>query len=290
MKTDRRTAVPCLALALLMLSSCEADPQQEEGPLGGGSLDSSVDEAQASAPEPAGEQLDHEQMRQALEERTGAAHISDTDDWWPHLRDLNRELQRLQVDPTDCKPYVTASALPVPTGALGALAEDGDTQTVIYSFAETAAAEEYLSSERTGVSRCAEHTVIRDLGESTADARTELTELELLSGAEDALAVRRVMTTDDTQQRQLAVLLRHGAVIVLSTQPEDEETAEDAALVTLEAQSAAVLSELVGEEITAPEPEPEDDQEDEEDEEEDSAAEDSAEDPDDASQDETSDE
>ncbi|WP_150460654.1 hypothetical protein [Nesterenkonia ebinurensis] len=259
-----RPAAPCLVLTILLLSGCEASPEAQDDPLGGGSLGSSVDEAQASAPEPEGEQLDHQQMRQALEDHTSAATITDTDDWWPHIRDLNRELQRLQVDPTDCKPYVTASALPVPTGALGALAEDGDAQTVIYSFEDAAAAQEHLSSERTGISRCAEHTVIRDLGEAEAQAETELTELELLSGAEEHLAVRRVMTTGGEEHRHLAVLLRHGALIVLSTAPEDPETEEDDALAALEAEAALVLSQLVGEEIIAPEPEPEEDEDEDE--------------------------
>ncbi|WP_120005801.1 hypothetical protein [Nesterenkonia muleiensis] len=129
----RRSSAPLavLPVAAMVLAGCEADLAGEDGPLGGGSLDQSVSDAQAEAPDPLGEQLSHEQMREALEGHTGGTSgtVTDTDDWWPHLRDLNRELQMLRVQPTDCKPYVTASALPVPAGALGALTEDGETQT-----------------------------------------------------------------------------------------------------------------------------------------------------------------
>lgn len=255
----RRALIPCAAvpIAVIALIGCGADLADEDGPLGGGSLDQSVSSTQAQAPDPTGEQLSHEQMREALQENTGGT-ITDTDDWWPHLRDLNRELQMLRVQPADCKPYVIASALPVPTGALGALAEEGETQTVIFTFEDIASAQEYLQSERDGIERCQEHTVIRDLGESQVEAETELTELSVRSGAEDVLAVRRVMETEDNIQSHLAVLLRQGAQLVLAAEPEDEETEEDEALAELEATAAHILSGLVGEEILAPEPEPED--------------------------------
>ena len=148
----------------------------------------------------------------------------------------------------------------MPTGALGALAESGDSQAVIYTFEDSASAQDYLQTERTGLESCAEHTVVRDLGEPQAEADTELTELSVSSGAEEAVAVQRVMSDEDDTQRHLTLILRHGAQLVLIDQPEDEETDQDAAIVELEASAALILSDLVGEEILAPEPEPEDDE------------------------------
>ncbi|RJN31910.1 hypothetical protein [Nesterenkonia natronophila] len=255
-------AAPGLAMLLLALPTlvgCEADLETDDSPLGGGSLDSSVAEAQAEAPEPIGQQLTHQEMREVLEETLAPATLTDTDDWWPNLRDLNRELQRLEVHPTDCKPYVTASALPVPPGALGALAETDDSRTVIYTFTDADSAQEYVDSERLGVERCAEHTVVRDLGEEELKAETAVTELRVRTGAEDGLAVGREMEAPETAQRDLTVLLRQGAHTVLASDPEDPEAEQEDALTDLEARAAEVLSALAGEEIVAPEPEPEDD-------------------------------
>jgi ATP-dependent exoDNAse (exonuclease V) beta subunit len=250
-----------LLLALPALAGCEADLEADGSPLGGGSLDSSVAEAQAEAPEPTGQQLTHQEMREVLEETLDPVTLTDTDDWWPNLRDLNRELQRLEVQPTDCKPYVTASALPVPPGALGALAESDDSRTVIYTFTDTDAAQDYMDSERRGVERCQEHTVIRDLGEEEVEAETAVTELRVRTGAEDGLAVGRVMEAQEAAQRDLTVLLRQGPHTVLASVPEDSEAEQEEALAELEARAAEVLSALVGEEILAPEPEPEEESE-----------------------------
>lgn len=266
MKSVRRCGLSPLAavpFALLALTGCEADLEDEGGPLGGGSLDQSVSDAQVKAPEPVGEQLSHQQMRGALNEHSDGATITDTDDWWPNLRDLNRELQKLAVDPTDCKPYVTASALPVPLGALGALAESGDSQTVIYTFEDADAAQTYVDSERLGADRCDEHTVTRDLGEEQVQAQTTLTELSLRTGAEDGLAVGREMDASDATQRDLTVLLRHGPHTVLVAESEDPDADQDDAVAELEARAADLLSAVVGEEIRAPEPEPDDDEENE---------------------------
>lgn len=263
MKFARRGALASLAvlpITALVLTGCEADLGVEDSPLGGGSLDQSVSDAQAQAPDPVGEQFSHEQMREALQEHIGGT-ITDTDDWYPHLRDLNRELQMLRVQPTDCKPYVTASALPVPDGALGALAEDGDFQTVIYTFEDSDSAQGYFSTERDGMELCEEHTVIRELGENQVEVVTELAELSISSGAEEALAVRQVMQTEDSAQRQLAVVLRQGPHLVLAAEPADEAADEQEILVELEAAAARILSDLVGEEILAPEPEPEESEE-----------------------------
>lgn len=253
-------------LSALAVTGCEAELEDDDAPLGGGSLDSSVAEAEVEAPDPRGQQLTHEEMAQALESTVDSAAITDTDDWWPNLRDLNRELQRLAVDPTDCKPYVTASALPAPLGALGALAESDDSQTLIYTFEDADAAQDYVDSERMGLERCQEHTVTRDLGDEEVEAATSLTELSVLTGAEDGFAVGREMEASDTTQRDLTVLLRHGPHTVLTAEPEDPDADQDEAVAELEARAAEVLSEVVGEEILAPEPEPEDDQESESDE------------------------
>lgn len=250
-----------LPVAALVLTSCESDPSGQDGPLGGGSLGQSVSDTELAAPAPTGNQLSHEQMREALEEHASGT-ITDTDDWFPHLRDLSRELQMLRVRPTDCKPYVTSSALPVPTGALGALAEGDSAHTVIYTFTDSGSAESYLESEREGMELCEKHTVTRDLADTEVEATTELTELEVRSGAEDALAVRQVMETDGTAQSHLAVVLRQGAHLVLAAVPEDEGTEEES-IIEAEATAARILSDLVGEEITVPEPEPEEDDKDE---------------------------
>ncbi|NDK31237.1 hypothetical protein [Nesterenkonia haasae] len=264
------TALPLIALTL---TGCEDTPEADGSPLGGGSLDSSVAEAQVTAPEPRGQQLSHPEMVEALESTLSSATITDTDDWWPNLRDLNRELQRLEVQPVDCKPYVTASALPMPAGALGALAESADSQTVIYTFEDSTAAEDYMDSERAGVERCAEHKVVRDLGEDEAQAETTLTELRVRTGAQDALAVGRVMEASDITQRDLTVLLRQGPHAVLAAEQEDPDAEQEDAIAELEARAAEVLSTLIGEEIVAPEPEPEPEDESEDEPEEDSESE-----------------
>ncbi|WP_120005803.1 hypothetical protein [Nesterenkonia muleiensis] len=105
----------------------------------------------------------------------------------------------------------------------------------------------------------------RDLGEDRFEAETELTELSVRSGAEDGLAVRRVMETEGNIQRHLAVLLRQGAHVVLTAEPEEEGLDEDDAVADLEAAAALILTDLVGEEILAPEPEPEPEPEEDED-------------------------
>lgn len=259
MKSVRRCGLlplAALSCAALVLTGCEADLEGEDGPLGGGSLEGSVAQAQAKAPEPVGEQLSHQQMRAALDEHVEGASITDTDDWWPHLRDLNRELQKLRVQPTDCKPYVTASALPVPSGSLVAMAEQGAGQSVVYSFEDAESAQEYVQAEVSGLDRCADHTVIRDLGEEEVRAETRLREVDVASGAESALAVRRAVESDDNAQLDLGVLLRQGAVVVAVLQPLDDQDDDEESAIELVAEAAAILSELTGEEITAPEPEP----------------------------------
>ncbi len=273
--TSRTSALALAASAsafalTLLVSSCsepvDQDPAQQQaggGPAGGGMAG-----AQARAPEPAGSQHSHDEMRSALETVIEDATITDTDDWWSSLRDINRELQKLQVAPTDCKAFVTASALPVPTGALAAIAENGSRRTAVHSFEDAEAAQLYVQNEADGVERCEEHTIIRELEENQVEAETTIEELEIRSGAEDALAVRRLTESEDGLQRDVAVVLRHSSTVVGTAEsvedPMDKDEAEELA-VELEAEAARVLSELVGEEIVAPEPEPDDDEDDEDD-------------------------
>ncbi|KUG58839.1 hypothetical protein [Nesterenkonia jeotgali] len=109
-------------LGVLLLTSCGAStaeqagtPAAEPGTGGAG--------VQQQVPEPAGNQLSHDEMREQLESRYPDAALSDTEDYWAGLRDIETELQRLVVDPPECKQFVMRSALPVPAGALVAYAD-----------------------------------------------------------------------------------------------------------------------------------------------------------------------
>lgn len=119
-------AVTALALTgLLTLTACEADlPQQGDAGGAGGFEGEGFDEL--TAPDPRGSQLSHDDMREVLEEHYSAAGVTDTDDYYASLRDIETELQKLAVDPTDCKQYVVQSASPVPEGALIAHADTSD--------------------------------------------------------------------------------------------------------------------------------------------------------------------
>lgn len=109
-------------LGVLLLTSCGAStaeqagtPAAEPGTGGAG--------VQQQVPEPAGNQLSHDEMREQLQSRYPDAALSDTEDYWAGLRDIETELQRLVVDPPECKQFVMRSALPVPAGALVAYAD-----------------------------------------------------------------------------------------------------------------------------------------------------------------------
>lgn len=263
----RRLSVASAALgASLLATGCGLGVEEAEqpgGPAGGG-----LEAAQALAPEPAGGQHSHEEMRTALEETIEGADLTDTDDWWESLRDLNRELQKLRVSPTDCKPFVTASALPVPSGALTAAADHAPRQTAIYSFENADAAQSYVNQELEGAEECDEHTVTRALEDGDVTADTALEEVEIRSGAEDALAVSSAMESAEETQWGLAVMLRHDSTVVGTSQVLEAAVGQDEAeevVVELEAEAAAVLSAITGEEILVPEPEPEDEPDDEED-------------------------
>lgn len=266
-------ALATAAVAAVVLTACEAELEEDPQNSGSGQGPGGMSQMQAVAPEPTGSQYNHEAMREAVEAHVDTASITDTDDWWGSLRDINRELQKLRVRPTDCKSLVTASALPVPAGALAVIADRDSGSIFVHSFKDAAAAGAAMNSEIDGADSCAEHTVIRDLGEEEFEARTTLTDIRIRSGADEHLAVRREVEADGETQRDLAVVLRHDTVISGAVQPLEEEIdrseAEDL-VVELEAQAAAVLSELLDEEITPPDPEPEDEDDAEEPEEEDS--------------------
>ena len=115
----------------LLLSACEVDPEtDDDGGAEGGEPAGSGDEEILQAPDPQGDQLSHQEMREVLSEHVSDARLTDTDNYMPGLRDVETELARLVVDPQDCKQYVAQSASPVPEGALVVFADntaaDGD--------------------------------------------------------------------------------------------------------------------------------------------------------------------
>ncbi|WP_044494256.1 hypothetical protein [Nesterenkonia massiliensis] len=279
--------------AALLLTSCDAEPEAQEEALGGGPVSNSG-QIRASAPEPTGKQLSHDRLRSALEEQFDGAEITDTDTYWADQRDLNRELQKLAVSPTDCKSFVITSALPVPSGSLTAVARSENRQRAVYSFEDTEAAQSYVQNEQEGLAECREYRVTRELNDEQIEASTTLRPLEIRSGAETSLALQRRVESDGDSERSVGVLLSHGSLVAVAVETfeEDPDEAEmDQTVVELEAEAAAVLSQLTGEEIIAPEPEPEPEPEEDSDEtggaeeggsEDSTSAEDSAEENDDA--------
>ncbi|GAB3842323.1 hypothetical protein [Nesterenkonia populi] len=257
--------IPALTAAL-MLASCAEEPAGQDGEAGAGLPDGAptgqAEQTLATAPDPTGEQLDHEEMREALDTRVFGS-ITDTDDYWERIRDLNTELQRLAVDPNDCKPYVTASALPVPSSALAAFAEDDQQHTAIYTFPDADAAQAYMDNEQRGAGQCGEHTVTRELDSAQIEATTEIDEVEVLSAADASLGVRQEVSDADGAEHAIGVVLRHQAQVVAVSrslsEPLDGEEAEESA-VELEAEAAAILEDLTGADLEPPEPEPEEDE------------------------------
>ncbi|MCH8564572.1 hypothetical protein LTH96_02300 [Nesterenkonia sp. LB17] len=110
-------------LGVLLLTGCESSPAEQAG-TPAAEPDTSTGGVQQQVPEPSGNQLSHEEMREQLESRYPDAALSDTSEYWAGLRDIETELQRLVVDPPECKQFVVRSAVPVPAGALVAYADE----------------------------------------------------------------------------------------------------------------------------------------------------------------------
>ncbi len=258
---------PALTCALL-LTSCLGEGGDVPGAGGEGAQPGDVAAGQSeptlTAPEPTGEQLDHDEMREALDTHASGS-ITDTDDYWEHMRDLSTELQRLSVDPNECKPYVTASALPVPSAALAAFAEDEDEHTAVYTFPDTDAAQTYVDNEQRAAGQCGEHTVTRELEGGDIEVTTEISELEILSGADSHLALQQEISQDGSSEHLIGVVLRHEAQVTAVSRPVEAPLGENEAeevVVELEAAAATILEDLTGADLDPPEPQPEDDEDD----------------------------
>lgn len=104
--------------AVLLLTSCSEGGSDEEAGQPTQEAPSNPADEGSSAPEPTGDQLSHDDMRSAVEAHLSGATLTDTDDYWGDLRSIETELQKLDVEPVDCKQYVVESATPVPDGAL----------------------------------------------------------------------------------------------------------------------------------------------------------------------------
>ncbi|WP_156837172.1 hypothetical protein [Nesterenkonia alba] len=254
MKTSRAALVLSCTAAVL-LTACGPEPQQAPEEISGGPA-GQVEDMAVTAPDPTGEQLSHEELRSALESHT-SGDITDTDDYWEHQRELNTELQRLSVDPPQCKHHVVSSALPVPTSALAAFAVAETTETHAYTFPDASAAQGHLRNEEQGLGSCSEYTVTRDVDGQQTDSTTQIEEVELHTGAEQGIALQREVQTEGSEYA-VAVMLRQGAQIVAVIAEQEASLSDEEAadvVVDLQVQAAAILSELTGEEITVPEPE-----------------------------------
>ncbi|OSM43513.1 hypothetical protein [Nesterenkonia sp. PF2B19] len=287
----RRRVVPVLAVGVaLALTGCADDVAVRDSGGGGGAIGDPGGAQQLSAPEPEGSQLSHEEMREALESEFTGASITDTDDVLPGLRDLETELQRLRVNPQECKQYVVESASPLPDGALMAHAiqqadggsgdSDGDTdgdsdsdgadgarEATVYSFTDWRSADAYLAGEEDGLQLCESYTVTRDVGGDESPS-TEVG-LELLSvgtAADAGLGLTQEMTVGDESTHLVAVALRQGSQIVLVAEAPNEEPEDDDVedlVEDLQEQAAAVLSELTGDDLSLEEDEEDTDGDDE---------------------------
>lgn len=351
----RARTVSVLALTgLLALTACEADVPDQQGGGDVGDYDAeSFDEL--AAPDPSGNQLSHEDMRGVLEDHFDGAGLTDTDDYYPNLRDIETELQKLAVDPADCKQYVVQSASPVPEGALvvhadssGGQGEEGEgsgddgsqegsqegsqgggsegdgqggdpaassggfsatsvtrpfdneggddgsggedsgdggsgdedsgdeddgsgedgaegeeedepvevdlpsgRQATVYSFQDSRASDAFFDGEETGLENCGSYTVKRGgIGEDEepdAETSTSVDAVDVESEADGALGIYREVEADDSTERSVAVMLRHGSQAVLLVAPAGGELDQDeseAAVEELEQEAHAVLEDL----------------------------------------------
>ncbi|GAB3187968.1 hypothetical protein [Nesterenkonia suensis] len=286
-------ALAVAACSALLLVGCGEDPAIADRERGGGPIGDPGGEQQLRAPEPEGNQLPHEQMAEALEEHLPGATITDTDDVLPGLRDLETELQRLRVDPQECKQYVVQSASPLPDGALmvhaaghggsdAELPEDpgedpgedsdaagprsGEREATTYSFVDWEAADAFLVGEQDGAERCESYTASRRAGGEGDDLPATEVELETVpvrTAADASLGMAQEMTADGDTSHVVAVMLRQGSQVLLIAEAAEEEPADEEReelVEELQEQAAAVLSALTGEDLTL-----EDEDEDEED-------------------------
>lgn len=259
----RRLTLATTLVGLLSLTACgvfEEHPNDPSGPNGGGV---SEEDFQASAPDPSGKQYSHDEMREALGSSTRGRQVSDTDDWWADLRDINRELQRLRVDPPACKSFLTAGSLPVPSGALVAMAVSGERETVIASFDHDNSAADFFSMQQEGLSECATHTLTRELSEGDIEVSTESEELEVTTEASEGLAMQRVVSTEgEADAYSVVVVLQEGSAVATAAAHASEDYSDDEAEETvqlLEDEAARVLGELIGEDLRQPEDESDED-------------------------------
>lgn len=206
-----RGVLALAAAASLALAGCGQDPAAVEQDSGDEEVPDPGGPEQLTAPDPSGEQRSHQAMREALRAVYGSATLTDTDDVLPGARDLETELQRLAVDPQECKQHVITSAMPVPADALIAAAQvsagesgsdgsgSGDSEgsdgsegsgrsggssgsssgpltagreATVMSFLDVEAAAARIDGEQEGVENCPDYTTSRG-SDSDADSDDE---------------------------------------------------------------------------------------------------------------------
>lgn len=307
----RRRMSVLAAAGMLALAGCGPDPAAVEQDSEGGSIPDPGGVEQLTAPDPTGDQRSHEAMREALSAEFPAATLTDTNDVLPNLRDLETELQRLSVDPQNCKAYVVSSAQPVPDGALIAAAtvpseSESDSESgsesdsgsgsdspgagmtnarreaTVLSFREAEAAEARIAGEQEGLENCPSYTASRsqDAGEgsgegddSSVSTTTEVDEESVRTAADQGIAAVREVSGGGETRRTVSVLLRQGAQIVAVSAAVEDDLSSDEIEETVETVQQEAADVLA--ELTGEDlslPEPEDeDSEDEDSEDEDSA-------------------
>ncbi|WP_010523733.1 hypothetical protein [Nesterenkonia sp. F] len=195
-----RGVLALAAATSLALAGCGQDPAAVEQDSGDEALPDPGGTEQLTAPEPSGDQRSHQAMREALRSVYDAATLTDTNDVLPGARDLETELQRLAVDPQECKQHVVTSAMPVPDDALIAAAQvsagesgsdeddsessggsedaggSGDSagsssgpltagrEATVMSFLDVEAAAARIDGEQEGVENCPSYTTGRSSG------------------------------------------------------------------------------------------------------------------------------
>lgn len=290
----RRRVLALAAAASLALAGCGQDPAAVEQDSGDEALPDPGGPEQLSAPEPSGDQRSHKAMRTALRSVYDSATLTDTDDVLPGARDLETELQRLDVDPQECKQHVVSSAMPVPDDALIASAqvsagesggsdESGDSddsgdsegadgeggsssgsmtsgrEATVMSFPDVEAAEARIDGEQAGVENCPSYTTTRSSGDGDGvSTETTVEEESVRTAAEQGFAVVREVSGGGSTSRSVNVVLREGAQIVTVSGIVDGELSSgetEDAVETVQDEAARILGELTGEDLSLEEPE-----------------------------------